>query len=863
MEAIAAAAAALKESKAQLPSLKVAHLGAEISPDAYEALVAQYEANKRLDLTGEACSKVTAAGLVELPALFPEIEAIFCSLPGFPQEVKAQLPSLKVAHLGAEISPDAYEALVAQYEANKRLDLTGEACSKVTAAGLAELPALFPEVEAIFSLLPSFPQEIKSQLPSFTLAHLGAEISPDAYEALVEQYKANSKRLDMTGEAYSKVTKAGLAEVATLFPETEVLLLRAYQSYDGQLPIALISDDDLVTVRDGFSKIKFIAKGVSLSAFNNLEESYASDNRLVLESADFDCISERPLVHELLQFFNRTRQLFLRPAIAQSRRTSTLTAHELIELREAREDLQVAVLGSQIHAKVFGRLETDVYAGPAGALMTKLRQCDSNDKEQISAIKQDAWIPIDMGSAALDAQHEFSLLTDQGLLEAAACFPEMTALFIEHRLTLNRAPAGTAAPVTLAGLRRLKALCPNLTIAALGSQVPQEVYSEWRRQYHAQSGRLSIGDARCDTLLCEEEELLASLDSGHDEAKQVVAAFHTAAIDEMSTAFPEIQSLLVAGKPSASAVSRKRVLSCALASKAKVESDVALSEGRQLAGLAALVRSKNLDSSKQEVCYQVALLSAQKALVEAKSATAEGHMDAALAMVTQGLQALIEADSLDPSTASLRSQLEKARDNCSIISAVNLATKNLAPQLGRVGGTGAAESRLHQIETELLMYFRGSQNCPVASLEYYEVGSAPDAPAFGHLNANSEWIEWKESEKFSEIGISDELVAESVLDGLKRQLFLHRRRKENDARTINVAQRLRVVEVSPLRAAISMRDEQLLSDLISWITNRAGDAHLDILTSMPALCDDLAMMIAEGYSEYHLRDISTATGTLN
>eukprot|EP01047_Picozoa_sp_COSAG01_P019702 COSAG01_NODE_1102_length_11682_cov_11.201848_8_plen_449_part_00 len=153
-------------SKIKKPVSEVGgHIRGEVGEEAFCALIAQYESHQRLDLTGEAYAKLTGVGWAELPALCPDVEAIFCSLPGFPQEVKAQLPSLKVAHLGAEISPDAYEALVERYEANKRLDLTGEACSEVTAAGLAELPALFPEVEAIFSS-PSLPKMMKLDMPT-------------------------------------------------------------------------------------------------------------------------------------------------------------------------------------------------------------------------------------------------------------------------------------------------------------------------------------------------------------------------------------------------------------------------------------------------------------------------------------------------------------------------------------------------------------------------------------------------------------------------------------------------------------------------------------------------------------------------
>ena len=54
--------------------------------------------------------------------------------------------------LAEEIGEEALAALTAEYSAKKRLNLAGEAFSKLTSAGLAELPALFPDTEAIFTV---------------------------------------------------------------------------------------------------------------------------------------------------------------------------------------------------------------------------------------------------------------------------------------------------------------------------------------------------------------------------------------------------------------------------------------------------------------------------------------------------------------------------------------------------------------------------------------------------------------------------------------------------------------------------------------------------------------------------------------
>jgi hypothetical protein len=88
-----------------------------------------------------------------------------------------------------------------------------------------------------------------------------------------------------------------------------------------------------------------------------------------------------------------------------------------------------------------------------------------------------------------------------------------------------------------------------------------------------------------------------------------------------------------------------------------------------------------------------------------------------------------------------------------------------------------------------------------------------------------------------------------LLDRAKIQLFSYRRQTERDATRMCVSNRQNGVEVTPLRAAIELRDEQLLSNIVRWLVN-AKDRHLQLLTSMPQLCDDVVLMLKSGYVSY-------------
>ena len=84
---------------------------------------------------------LSSEAATELAALFPDTELIFgAEEQSLIDTLKAQLPSLKVVQLGAEISADAYDGLVAQYEEKKRLDLSVLDGSSSSTGGRSDAP---------------------------------------------------------------------------------------------------------------------------------------------------------------------------------------------------------------------------------------------------------------------------------------------------------------------------------------------------------------------------------------------------------------------------------------------------------------------------------------------------------------------------------------------------------------------------------------------------------------------------------------------------------------------------------------------------------------------------------------------------
>eukprot|EP01047_Picozoa_sp_COSAG01_P073736 COSAG01_NODE_12108_length_1799_cov_19.130588_1_plen_255_part_10 len=215
--------AALRRS---CPTARVSVLGRQLSRTQLLGLLRSYSQTRWLNLRkGSVDTHLTDAGLVELAALCPAVEAVFTCRPtshitrqGL-EAVKAACPAALCVQLGHEIHEVAFETLQKQYRDHRVLDLSAAALfGRITPAGLVELPRLFPDVEAIFSSLAS-PGEVDVQklrelrdprtCPKLWCLDLGRAIGFMAYEKLLMQ--CSSGRVDLHEHTF--VGAAGLTEI--------------------------------------------------------------------------------------------------------------------------------------------------------------------------------------------------------------------------------------------------------------------------------------------------------------------------------------------------------------------------------------------------------------------------------------------------------------------------------------------------------------------------------------------------------------------------------------------------------------------------------------------------------------------------
>ena len=187
-----------------------------------------------LDLTGRSFARLTDSGLAELPGLCPDVTAVF--LPADSKvtqaglnEFRRQSPGVRCLSLGAEVGrvPLLHALRVAKESQRLNLcrnddDISQRHFKQLSDAGLAELAALCPGLEAVFTagdpskITPEGRAALKAACPIAKCVDLGCEISEGAYDALVTGYAA-TQTLDLTGDAYDRLTDVGLREVSVIF----------------------------------------------------------------------------------------------------------------------------------------------------------------------------------------------------------------------------------------------------------------------------------------------------------------------------------------------------------------------------------------------------------------------------------------------------------------------------------------------------------------------------------------------------------------------------------------------------------------------------------------------------------------------
>ena len=140
------------------PRLQLLYLGRDVDAQTFDQLCAEYAATQRLDISGDRCAGLTQEGLLELFRVCPEPVQLFCgsaTVLGSAEDMhalKSSHPSLKVAHLGQEISAAVFDDLMEQYAMpSATLDMTDESCADLSMLGMRELCALCPAMRgAVF-----------------------------------------------------------------------------------------------------------------------------------------------------------------------------------------------------------------------------------------------------------------------------------------------------------------------------------------------------------------------------------------------------------------------------------------------------------------------------------------------------------------------------------------------------------------------------------------------------------------------------------------------------------------------------------------------------------------------------------------
>jgi hypothetical protein len=306
--------AGLAAMRQSCPGVRVSVLGRQLSREQLLSLLRSYCQTRQLNLGSKSGTRnlwahehldLTDAGLAELAALCPNVEAVFTQ-PGSQitrqglQAMKAACPVALCVQLGHEIDESAFEMLRTQYRDHRVLDLSDAALfGRITLAGLAELPQLFPDVEAIFSTLASPGavdmqqlQELKDPCtcPKLWCLYLGRAIDFAAYQALLGQ--CSSGRVDLQGPEFAAVDAAGLMEIAQHCPELEAIFTERNQS--------IFDIRTAIKAKCPSCRCAILGQEITAQMYSQLEQQFKATGMLDLTVAGCEGISDTGLAELVL-----------------------------------------------------------------------------------------------------------------------------------------------------------------------------------------------------------------------------------------------------------------------------------------------------------------------------------------------------------------------------------------------------------------------------------------------------------------------------------------------------------------------------------------------------------------------------------
>eukprot|EP01049_Picozoa_sp_SAG25_P001862 SAG25_NODE_89_length_16305_cov_24.431630_2_plen_1259_part_00 len=453
--------AGLTALRQSCPGVRVSVLGRQISREQLLSLLRNYNQTWQLNLI-LVHTYLTDAGLSELAALCPLVDAVL-TRPGSQitrkglQAMKAACPAALCVQLGHEIDERALETLQAQYRDHRVLDLSDAALfGSITHAGLAELPRLFPDVEAIFST-PASPGAVGAQklqklkdprtCPKLWCVDLGRAIDFAAYEVLITQ--CSSRRLDLQRHRFKFLGADGLMEIVQRYPDLETIFSSKKQG-GGTITAQVLQQ---LKIKCRSCRCAVLGQEVTAKTYEELQAQYRDHRVLDLsDAALFGSITHAGLA-ELPRLFPDVEAIFSTPASP-----GAVGAQKLQKLKDPRTcpKLWCVDLGRAIDFAAYEVLIT---------------QCSSR---------------------RLDLQrHRFKFLGADGLMEIVQRYPDLETIF-----SSKKQGGGT---ITAKVLQQLRIKYPSCRCAVLGQEVTAKTYEELEQQFEA-TGMLDLTVAGCEGI---------------------------------------------------------------------------------------------------------------------------------------------------------------------------------------------------------------------------------------------------------------------------------------------------------------------------------------------------------------------------
>eukprot|EP01043_Picozoa_sp_COSAG02_P059536 COSAG02_NODE_7608_length_2936_cov_1.606274_1_plen_896_part_10 len=316
-----------------------------------------------LDLTKpDIFTGLTDAGFAEIPRLCPDVTAVFLPVntkvttAGL-MDFRRQTPGVRCLSLGAEISREVLLDVLHQYTYTRRIDITAHAYSNVTAKGLKEIFEFCPEVEAVFTnpafkIQPQEVAELSKPLPALRCTMLGREVSAQTYQQMEAQLR-DAKILDLTGDAFERLSDAGIAELIRM-PGLRETLKAIFTDPSNEK----VTEDAMLQLQHQCGdqcKCVLLGREISLQGYESLVCQHADTRRLDITAHAYSNVTAKGL-EEIVDVWPGLEAVF-------TRLNSKLQHSDMDNLSAMYTSIPCVVLGCEISPHAYRQIEAQLQVG--------------------------------------------------------------------------------------------------------------------------------------------------------------------------------------------------------------------------------------------------------------------------------------------------------------------------------------------------------------------------------------------------------------------------------------------------------------------------------------------------------------------